>query len=188
MVNQQPLVPSTVDKKGSAMAAGLKAGLVGGVVLVGLGALGVVAYVLPTESRTTAGLLLCIPTLLAYPAIGVLAAIWLKPPLSRERYIGAGALAGLVAGLMDGAFDVATQLVLSSTGLYEQALGQLSRAQLDALGEVGREQVAAVSAAMTGLCCVPIAAVFSVVCAALAAWGWGWAVMEDEKARKPLNP
>ncbi len=188
MVNQQPLVTSGVDKRGSAMAAGLKAGLVGGVVLVALGALGLVTYVLPAESRTTASLLLCIPTLLAYPAIGVLAAIWLKPPLSRGRYIGAGALAGLVGGLMEGAFDIATQLVLSSTGLYEQALGQLSTEQLEALGQVGREQIAAVSAAMTGFCCVPIAAVISVVCAALAAWAWGWAVMEDEKARKPLNP
>ena len=75
------------------MSPWLKAGLIGGAVLIVLNLLGLIPCV---------GLITCILGVLAYAGIGALAAYWMPPVRVAGQAAGQGALAALVAGLIGG--------------------------------------------------------------------------------------
>jgi hypothetical protein len=71
----------------------LKAGLIGGAILVVLNLLGVIPCV---------GVISCIGGLVVYGGIGALAAYWMPPERMSGPAAGQGALAALVAALIGG--------------------------------------------------------------------------------------
>jgi hypothetical protein len=108
----------------------LKAGLIGGAVLVALNVLGLIPCV---------GLATCCIGILAYAGIGALAAYWLPPVRETGQAAGQGALAGLVAALIGGIvnmiiFTAQTALVDTASVLSQippEYLQQLQQAGMD---------------------------------------------------------
>jgi hypothetical protein len=114
----------------------LKAGLIGGGVLVLLTIIANLGMLFPKAS-TIISCCLCIPILLAYPGTGALAAYWLTPPRTAGEGAKEGALAGVIAGAIDGVVSVILSLVLGTAGVYQQALSQLPPETMEALEEMG---------------------------------------------------
>lgn len=115
----------------------LKAGLTGSIVLSVLTLSTTLMYLVPLEIGAIVGSCACLPFFLVYPAIGVLAALWMPPPRSAGQGAQAGALAGLVAGVVDGIVTVVWMLVLVLLGISQRYLAQFSPAMLYSLKKSG---------------------------------------------------
>lgn len=136
----------------------LKAGLIGGGVLSLLTVVSGVGALLPSGAGSVIACCLCIPWLLAYPGVGVLAAYWLTPPRTAGDGAKEGALAGLIAGAIDGVVSVLVALIMSAAGVSQQMLSQLPPEALDALRQAGLDAFflgtggAALGSCLGGLC------------------------------------
>ncbi len=112
------------------MSPWLKAGLIGGAVLVVLNLLGIIPCV---------GIITCILGLLAYVGIGALAAYWTTPPRMAGQAAGQGALAAMVSAAIGGivnAIIVLVQTAIVGTGevvsqLPPETFRQLEEAGID---------------------------------------------------------
>jgi hypothetical protein len=120
----------SIERKEFSMSPWLKAGLVGGAVLVVLNLLGIIPCV---------GLITCILGLIAYVCIGALAANWMPPVRMAGPAAGQGALAAVVAALIGGVVNTIILLgqaaILGSGRILSQippdALRQLEQAGMD---------------------------------------------------------
>ncbi len=113
----------------------LKAGLIGGGVLAILTIIQSVGMLFPEVSGIIS-CCICIPFLLAYPGVGVLAAYWLTPPRTAGEGAKEGALGGVVAGAIGAVIIFIMALITGSAGI-QQALQQLPPDALQALEEMG---------------------------------------------------
>lgn len=110
------------------MSSWLKAGLVGGAVLIVLDLLGLIPCV---------GVVTCILGLLVYIGVGVLAAYWMPPTRMAGTAAGQGAMAAALAALIGGVVNTiitTAQLALTDTSAI---LSQLPADQLQQLREAG---------------------------------------------------
>ena len=108
---------------------GVKAGLIGGIAAVLLNLVGLISVLacisLPLE-------------LLAYVAVGALAAYWLPPRRETGRAAGQGAIAGLLAGLIGAvARTLLTPLGLAVSGGSQALISQLPPEALEAFTQAG---------------------------------------------------
>ncbi len=131
------------------MSPWLKAGLIGGLILVGLNLLGLIPCV---------GALTCGLGILAYAGIGALAAYWLPPVREAGQGAGQGALAAMLAAVIGGIVNtiVATiQMALTDTAAV---LSQIPPDVLRQLQEAGVDPsmfVGPTAGVMFGsMCCV----------------------------------
>lgn len=113
----------------------LKAGLIGGGVLAVLTIIQSVGTLFPSASGII-NCCVCIPFLLAYPGVGVLAAYWLTPPRTAGEGAKEGALAGVIAGAIDAVITFIMALITGPAGV-QQALQQLPPDALRAFEEMG---------------------------------------------------
>jgi hypothetical protein len=129
----------------------LKAGLIGAVIVLVLNLVGIIPVVgcigLPLE-------------LVAYGAIGALAALWMTPRREPGRAAGQGALAGLIAGAVSGiSRAILTPLAMRLTGGTSAILSQVPPESLQALQQAGIDpNVIFGGGTMAGLmlvCCLP---------------------------------
>ncbi len=135
--------------------AGLKAGLIGGVIVAVLQMLGLIQI-------TCVLCALCLLILATYVGTGALAGFWLPIPRRAGDGAGAGAIAGVVTGVIHGIFGMiisAIQFVI--TGGSAAVLSQMPQESLDALNELGMDPSLFTGAASIGgvlllgaLCCV----------------------------------
>jgi hypothetical protein len=110
------------------MSSWLKAGLIGGLVLVVLNVLGLIPCV---------GLITCFLGLIAYVGIGALAAYFMPPLREAGAGAGQGALAAVLAALIGGLVNtvIATlQMALTDTAAILSQVPAESLAQLEAAG------------------------------------------------------
>jgi hypothetical protein len=107
-----------------AVKAGLKAGLIGAVVLLVLALLRLVVALLPPQASVV-GCVCCALDLLVYVGIGVLAGFFLMPPRSAGSGAGAGALAGVLGGLGAGIGQIVTGIIGMLTGISAQQSQQM---------------------------------------------------------------
>jgi hypothetical protein len=110
------------------MSPWLKAGLIGGAVLIVLNLLGLIPCV---------GLITCVLGVLAYAGIGALAAYWMPPVRMPGQAAGQGALAALVAGLIGGVVNTVVIFIQTSIMGSSQILSQLPPETLQQLTEAG---------------------------------------------------
>lgn len=131
------------------MSPWLKAGLIGGAVLVVLNLLGLIPCV---------GLVTCVLGLLAYAAIGALAAYWMPPLRMAGPAAGQGALAAVLAALIGGivnAIIITVQMAITDTAtilsqIPAETMQQLEQAGVDPSTFVGP----GAGAAIGGVCCL----------------------------------
>lgn len=145
----------------------LKAGLIGGGVLSLLTILTNLIVLLPPEVSGLITCCLCLPLfLLAYPGVGVLAALWLPVPRTAGAGAREGALAGVVAGVISGLISVFMTIAIGAGG-YQQAIQQLPPESLRALREMGLFQFFFSTAGLAAMgCCGGIIGILWA-----AAWG-----------------
>jgi hypothetical protein len=134
------------------MKPGVKAGLIGGAVLIVLDLLGLV----PVLGCVSMPL-----QLLAYIGIGVLAGIWLAPRREGGRAAGQGAIAGLIAAAIGGVVSIAlAPVTLALSGGPQAILSQLPAESLEALRGAGIDPNTIINsgttAGLTAICCVPV--------------------------------
>jgi hypothetical protein len=134
------------------MKPGVKAGLIGGAVLVVLDLLGLV----PVLGCVSMPL-----QLLAYLGIGMLAGFWLAPRREGGRAAGQGAIAGLIMAAIGGVVSIALAPVsLALSGGPQAILRQLPPESLQALQTAGIDPRAIINAGttagLTAICCVPV--------------------------------
>ncbi len=131
----------------------LKAGLIGGGVLSLLTILTSLLGLLPEGIGGLISCCLCLPLmLLAYPGVGVLAALWLPVPRTAGDGAKEGALAGVIAGAIDGLISVIMTLTVGA-GAYQQAIQQLPPESLQALEEMGLSQLFSSTAGLAAMGC-----------------------------------
>jgi hypothetical protein len=130
----------------------LKAGLIGAAIVVVLNLVGILPVIgcigLPLE-------------LIAYIAIGALAALWMAPRREAGRAAGQGALAGLIAGAVSGVVrTILTPLSMQMAGGTAALLRQIPPESLQALEQSGIDPNLVFGggtlAALTLLCCLPL--------------------------------
>jgi hypothetical protein len=130
----------------------LRAGLIGAGIMLFLNLVGLIPVIgcvaLPLE-------------LVAYVAIGALAAFWVMPPRVPGRGAGQGALAGLLVAVVSGIVRaVLAPLSLSLSGGTQTLINQLPPQSLDALQQAGIDPNALFGGGtMAGLmlvCCLPL--------------------------------
>jgi len=129
----------------------LKAGLIGGAALVIITLSGLIPVV---------GCVSLPLTVIAYVAVGSLAAYWLSPRREAGPAAGQGALAGLIAGLISGLVNaILTPLGLAMSGGTETLIAQLPPETLQQLEQAGIDPAALFGggtlAGVTLLCCLP---------------------------------
>jgi hypothetical protein len=134
------------------MKPGVKAGLIGGAVLIVLNLLGLV----PVLGCVSMPL-----QLLGYVGIGMLAGFWLTPRREAGRAAGQGAIAGLIAAAIGGVVSIALAPVsLALSGGPQAILSQLPAESLEALRSAGIDPSAIINsgttAGLTAICCVPV--------------------------------
>jgi hypothetical protein len=112
------------------MSPWLKAGLIGGAVLVVLNLLGLIPCV---------GLITCILGLLAYVGIGALAAHWMPPVRMAGAAAGQGALAAVLAALIGGIVNAILMLIQTAILGSAQILSQIPTDTLRQLEEAGMD-------------------------------------------------
>ncbi len=112
------------------MSPWLKAGLVGGAVIVVLNLLGLIPCV---------GLVACGLELLVYIGIGVLAAYWLLPPRLPGPAAGQGALAAVVAALIGGVVNTIILLVQAAVRGPGWIMSQIPPETLSQLEQAGAD-------------------------------------------------
>jgi len=150
------------------MRSWLKAGLIGGAILIVLDLLGLIGLVAPAVGQA---INCCVAILffVTYLGTGVLAALWLVPPRTAGEGAQAGVLAGLLAGGIDTVFTVLENLVLSLTGLAQRYyLEQLPREAIRMLGRMRLSQFFSpggiVAASLCGsICGLVVAAVLGAI-------------------------
>lgn len=111
------------------MQAGLKAGLIGGAVVLVLALLALIPV-------PFLGCVCCGLTGLAFAGAGVLSGFFLTPPRSAGSGASAGAVAGLIAGLVYAIVEIVIlviQMLIGSTGgfLTPEMIEQLRQAGVD---------------------------------------------------------
>jgi hypothetical protein len=129
--------------------AGLKAGLVGVVVML---VHTVLSRLLPAYGSlvwVSAGV-----SLLVYAGIGVLAGLFLTPPRTPGKGAGAGAIAGLISGLVAGAAGTAIMVVQMAGGGSISGLSPEQMQQIQQLTESGMDPATFALLAVPGLVCV----------------------------------
>jgi hypothetical protein len=131
----------------------LKAGLIGGGVLIVLNLLGLIPVI---------GLCTFFLAIIAYAGVGALAAYYLPPRREAGRSAGQGALAGLIAGLVSGIMQVVlTPLSVNMAGGTQAMLDALPAESLQQLEQAGIDPAVMFSAGtyagFTLLCCLPAA-------------------------------
>ena len=104
--------------------AGLKAGLIGAVVMVIISILN--NLVLADVTNTTLTIVMCGVSTLLYAGIGVLAGFFLAPPRTTSRGAGAAAIAGLISGIISSAVGITLILTGVSKALDPQQMEQLA--------------------------------------------------------------
>jgi hypothetical protein len=131
------------------MSPWLKAGLIGGVVLIVLDLLGLIPCV---------ALVTCILGLLVYIGIGVLAAYWMPPTRMAGTAAGQGAMAATLAALIGGVVNTiitTLQMALTDTSAM---LSQLPADMLQQMREAGVDPTMfagpGAGAAAGSLCCI----------------------------------
>jgi hypothetical protein len=134
------------------MKPGVKAGLIGGAVLIGLNLFGLVPVI---------GCLSTPLQLLGYVAIGMLAGYWLAPRREGGRAAGQGAIAGLIAAAISGIVSIALAPVsLAVAGGPQAILSQFPPEALEGLRSAGVDPNVLFSggtmAGITAFCCVPV--------------------------------
>jgi hypothetical protein len=129
----------------------LKAGLLGAIIVLLSNLVGIIPVIgcigLPLE-------------LIAYIAIGALAAFWIVPPRATGRAAGQGALAGLIAGAASGIIrTILTPLSMKLSGGTSAILSQLPAESLQQLEQAGIDpNVIFGGGTMAGIvlaCCLP---------------------------------
>lgn len=111
--------------------AGLRAGLIGGVVVAALQLAGFI-------TSNCLGCFILIFSWATYAGVGVLAAYWLPIPRSAGDGAGAGAIAGLVTGVIGGILNmIASGLQFAITGGSAAVLSQIPQESLDAIRDTG---------------------------------------------------
>jgi hypothetical protein len=137
------------------MSPWLKAGLIGGAVLIVLNLLGLIPYV---------GIVFCLGGLLAYIGIGALAAYWIPPLREVGQAAGQGAMAAALAALIGGIVNTiitTIQMALTDTAtllsqMPAESLQQLEDAGLDPSLFVGTGATALTGALCGSTCCIAV--------------------------------
>ena len=134
------------------MKPGIKAGLIGGAVLIVLNLLGLVPLL---------GCLSMPLQLLAYVGIGMLAAHWVAPRREGGPAAGQGAIAGVLAAAIGGLVSIVmAPITLAMSGGPQAILSQLPAESLEALRSAGIDPNtvinAGTTAGLTAICCVPV--------------------------------
>jgi hypothetical protein len=112
------------------MSSWLKAGLVGGAVLVVLDLLGLIPLV---------GFATCCLGIVAYVGVGLIAGLWMPSPREPGRAAGEGALAAVIAALIGGLANIVI-LVLQAVALGpDRILSQLSPNTISQLEQLGMD-------------------------------------------------
>jgi hypothetical protein len=129
------------------MSPWLKAGLVGGAVVAVLNLLGIIPCV---------GIFTCALGLLAYVAVGGLAAYWMPSRREAGSAAGQGALAAVVAAAIGGIVNIIVGLIQLAIVGTEQVLAAIPPEMLQQMQEAGVdpelfEQVMAMSAGPGGV-------------------------------------
>lgn len=153
------------------MQAVLKAGGIGGGVLIILTLLGYIPCV---------GCITFILTLLGYVGIGVLAAYWMSPPRTGSGGAMNGAVAAVVAALIAGIINLVISgiyFAVTGTSQFAQALTDIPPEQLAALSDAGIDPALLAGGAgiasvlgVGAMCCT----IGLVIAAALGAAGGGY--------------
>jgi hypothetical protein len=117
------------ERKEKSMSNWLKAGLIGGGVVVLLDIVGLIPCV---------GCFTCLLGLAAYGCIGALAAYWMPPVRAAGPAAGQGALAGLIAGAISGVVGIFLSAIQATV---------LAPLQLSFLGQLPPEVVREMQAA-----------------------------------------
>jgi hypothetical protein len=110
------------------MAPWIKAGLIGGAILIILNLLGLIPCV---------GLITCILGLAVYAGIGVLAASWIPPVREAGSAAGQGALAALLAALIGGIVNVIAMTAQMALLGGAEMLSQIPPEMLEPMYEAG---------------------------------------------------
>ena len=145
--------------------AWLKAGLLGGGILVLLNLIGVIPLPL-------VGCLVFVLELIAFIGIGALAARWLRQPYTTGRAAGEGALAGLLMGIIGALIStILAPVGMALSGGSEALLSQFPPETLQQLEQAGIDPNVlfggGTAAGLTALCCFPLGAIFGAALGAL---------------------
>ncbi len=143
------------------MSPWLKAGLIGGGVLVVLNLMGLIPCV---------GLVTCLLGLVAYVGIGALAAYWMPPVRAVGDAAGQGALAALVAGAIGGVVNLVVMTVQTAAMDPAALLSQIPPETLEQMRELGMDPsmlVGAQSGILAGSVCCLGGLVFAVILGAI---------------------
>ncbi len=116
------------------MRSWIKAGLIGGALLALLTLAGYLSTFVPEDMVAALSCCLCIPQLLIYVGVGVLATHWSIEPITVEEGAKEGALAGLVAGGVQSVVTVIASVVALLTGLTAQQVAQLPPETFEGMG------------------------------------------------------
>lgn len=131
------------------MSPWLKAGLIGGAVLVVLSLMKLIPCV---------GLVACALELVAYAGIGALAAYWMPPVRAVGDAAGQGALAALVAGFIGGLVNWVLLTVQTAAMDPAAILSQIPPETLEQMRELGMDPAMFAGAQsgilMGGVCCL----------------------------------
>lgn len=147
----------------------VKAGGVGAGVLLVLNLLGLIPCV---------GCITLILTLLVYVGVGVLAALWMKPPRDGASGAKHGAVAALAAGLISGLVNMVLagiQFSISGTSQMTEVINNLPPDQAAALAQAGISPAALGVGAVLGLsagCCL-LGILIAAGLGALGGYFWG---------------
>lgn len=144
----QPQDKILIGEKGVIMKPWVKAGLIGGAVVVVLNLLGIIPCL---------GVITCGLGILAYAGVGALAAYWMPPVRMAGQAAGQGALAAGLASVIGGIVNwivVTVQFALTDTAsvissMPQESLQQLRDAGIDPATFTGT----GAGAAFGGICC-----------------------------------
>lgn len=141
----------------------LKAGLIGGAALVAINVIGLLPVI---------GCIALPVALIAYPAIGALAAYWLPPRRESGPAAGQGALAGVISGLIAGLSQVVlTPVGIALSGGTDALIAQVPAELLPQLDQVGIDPAqlfhSGVFSGVSLVCCLPAGLIFGALLGAL---------------------
>jgi hypothetical protein len=131
------------------MSPWLKAGLIGGAILVALNLLGLIPCV---------GLFTCILGLVVYGGVGALAAYWMPPVREGGAAAGQGTLAALLAAVIGGIVNTIIITIQMSIADTAAILSQIPAESLDQMRMAGLDPAAftgpTAGVLFGGSCCV----------------------------------
>jgi hypothetical protein len=143
------------------MSPWLKAGLIGGAVLIVLNLLGLIPIV---------GIVFCLGGLLAYIGIGALAAYWIPPLREAGQAAGQGAMAAALAALIGGIVNTIITTVQSSLTDTTTLLSQIPPEYLQQMEDAGLDPslfVGTGTAALSGIVCGSTCCIVGLILAAI---------------------